>query len=297
VSPFPVWSVKGRAITIDRPLVMAILNVTPDGVSDGGRSFSSDADVFDHAAGMLDAGADIIDIGGESTRPGARAVAQSDELRRVIPIIERLARERPNAAISVDTTKSAVARQALEAGAHIVNDVSGLRFDPGIATVCAHTGAGLVVLHSRGGTVSELATYAHATYEDPVREVFAELKKRVDSARTGGVKDAQIVLDPGVGFAKKADHSLAVMAAIPQLATWGYPVLIGASRKRFIGDVTGVQAPAARLSGTLGANVAALALGARIFRVHDVRPAREALDVAWAVLQGNMEVGRGGGRA
>jgi dihydropteroate synthase len=295
MSTFPVWSVRGHRLPLDRPLVMGIVNVTPDSFSEGGRSFSSDADVFDHVAGMIDAGADIIDVGGESTRPGAVAVAQPDEMRRVLPVIERLARERPNIVISVDTTKSTVARGALDAGAHVVNDVSGLRFDPGIASVCAHAGAGLVVMHSRGNSVSELATYAHATYDDPARDVLTELRRRVESARTGGVKDECIAVDPGVGFAKRSEQSLAVLAALPELAKWGYPIVAAVSRKRFIGEITGVQAPAARLSGTIGANVAALALGARIFRVHDVRAAREALDVAWAVLQGKWERGMGNG--
>lgn len=264
---------------------MGIVNVTPDSFSDGGRFFSSDADVFEHVTGLLESGADIIDIGGESTRPGAVAVSADDERRRVLPVIERLARERPQAVVSIDTVKSAIAQAALEAGAHIVNDVSGLRFDPGIATVCAKAGAGLVLTHSRGATVSELGTYAHASYGDVVTEVLAELRKRVDSARIGGVPDECIAVDPGIGFAKEAPHSLAMLGALPRLAAWGYPVLVGVSRKRFIGEITGVHDPAGRLGGTLGANVAALARGARIFRVHDVRAAREALDVAWAILK------------
>ena len=280
------WHIRGRVIAVDRPLVMAIVNVTPDSFSDGGRFFSSDADVFDHVVGLLESGADIVDVGGESTRPGAVSVSLEDELRRVIPVITRLARERPQAIISIDTVKSAVAQAAIEAGAHIVNDVSGLRLDPGIANVCANAGAGLVLTHSRGNTVSELGTYAHASYGDVVPEVLAELRKRVDSARHGGVADANIAVDPGIGFAKKAEHSLAVLAALPRMLELGHPVLVGVSRKRFIGEITGIHNPAGRLGGTLGANVAALALGARIFRVHDVRAAREALDVAWAIMRG-----------
>jgi dihydropteroate synthase len=199
-------------------------------------------------------------------------------------VIERLARERPDATISIDTVKSRVARAAIDAGAHIVNDVSGLHLDPGIASVCANAGAGLVLMHSRGNTVSELADYKHATYTDAAAEVLAELKKRVDLARHGGVPEANIAVDPGIGFAKKTEHSVAVLAALPRLAEWRLPILVGVSRKRFIGDITGARDPAARLSGTLGASVAALALGARIFRVHDVRAHREALDTAWAIL-------------
>lgn len=278
------WQVRGAALSVEKPLVMGILNLTPDSFSDGGRVFSSDADVFDHAAGILDAGADILDIGGESTRPGATPVAEQDELRRVLPVIERLARERPSAILSIDTVKSRVARAALDAGVHIVNDVSGLRLDPGIASVCAKVGAGLVVMHSRGSSVSELAAYTHASYGDVVPEVLAELRKRVDLARHGGVAAEHIAVDPGIGFAKRPEHSLAMLGAIPRLAAWGFPVVCAVSRKRFIGEITGVKEPAGRLAGTVGANVAALALGARIFRVHDVRAAREALDVAWEIL-------------
>lgn len=280
-----VWKVRGRTVALDRPLVMGIVNVTPDSFSDGGRYFSSDADVFEHVAGLVDGGADIIDVGGESTRPGATPVSEEDELRRALPVIRRLARDRADAIISIDTVKSGVARAALDAGAHIVNDVSGLRFDPGIATVCAAAGAGLVVMHSRGNSVSELASYEHANYGDVVTEVLAELRKRVESAERGGVPAEAIAVDPGIGFAKKSEHSLALLGALSRLVEWGYPVVCAVSRKRFVGEISRVSEPAARLSGTLGANVAALALGARIFRVHDVRPAREALDVAWEILK------------
>ena len=279
------WQVRGTALSLEKPLVMAILNATPDSFSEGGRLFSSDADLVDHAIGMLDAGADILDIGGESTRPGAVPVSEQDELKRVLPVIERLAADRPRAILSIDTVKSRVARAALDAGAHIVNDVSGLRFDPGIASVCAKVGAGLVVMHSRGASVSELASYQHASYGHVVPEMLAELRKRVELARHGGVEESHIAVDPGVGFSKRPEHSLAVLGAIPQIAEWGYPVVAAVSRKRFIGEITGVREPAARLAGTAGANVAALALGARIFRVHDVRASREALDVAWEILK------------
>jgi dihydropteroate synthase len=279
------WRVRGTALSLEKPLVMGILNLTPDSFSDGGRLFSSDADAFDHAVGLLESGADILDIGGESTRPGAIPVSEEDELRRVMPLIERFAAERPRAILSIDTVKSRVARAALEAGAHIVNDVSGLRFDPGTASVCAKMGAGLIVMHSRGGNVTELSSYQHASYGQVVPEVLAELRKRVELARHGGVADEQIAVDPGIGFAKRPEHSLAVLGAMGRLAEWGYPVVSAVSRKRFIGEITGVKEPAARLAGTVGANVTALALGARIFRVHDVRASREALDVAWAILK------------
>jgi len=277
------WHIREKRLRIDRPLVMGIVNVTPDSCSDGVRVFSSNADILAYAGALLDQGADILDVGGESTRPGATAVSEADELKRVIPVVEALAQRHPSAVISVDTLKSTVARAAIDVGAHIVNDVSGLRLDPKMADVIAAGRAGVVVMHSRGG-VSEMATFEHADYGDVVGDVLFELRGQVDAARAAGIAKEAIAVDPGLGFAKRSEHSLAVLGALPELVAWGYPVLIGASRKRFIGEITGVNDPAARLHGTLGANVAALARGARIFRVHDVRPAREALDVAWAVL-------------
>jgi dihydropteroate synthase len=279
------WSVRGREISLEKPLIMGILNTTPDSFSDGGRYVSSDA-AESHADEMIRAGADVIDVGGESTRPGAAAVSEEDELRRVLPVVQRIARQFPDVAISIDTTKRVVARAALEAGAHIVNDVSGLRYDPAIAGVCAKAGAGLVLMHSRGEDITELASFDHARYGDVVTEVLDELSVAVAIAREAGVGDASLAVDPGIGFAKTCEHSLAMLAGLPRLATWGMPVLVGVSNKRFIGDITGVREPAGRLHGTQGAIVSALALGARIFRVHEVRPAREALDVAWAVLGG-----------
>jgi dihydropteroate synthase len=277
------WHLRDKRLRIDRPIVMGIVNVTPDSFSEGGRFFSSNADILDYAAALLDQGADILDVGGESTRPGATAVSENDEMKRVLPVVEALAQRHPNAVLSVDTLKSTIARAALDAGAHIVNDVSGLRLDPKMADVISRAHAGLVVMHSRGN-VAEMATFEHADYGDVVGDVLFELRGQLEVARQAGIQKQAIAIDPGLGFAKRSEHSLAILGALPELVAWGYPVLIGASRKRFIGEITGVKDPAARLHGTLGANVAALARGARIFRVHDVRPAREALDVAWAVL-------------
>jgi dihydropteroate synthase len=263
---------------------MGILNVTPDSFSDGGRFFSIDAAV-DHARRMCDEGADIIDVGGESTRPqGAQPVREDEEQRRVLPVIEALVHALPEVPVSVDTVKAAVARGALRSGASIVNDVSGLRLDEHMGEICAEAGAGVVLMHSRGG-VAEMGTFTFATYDDVVRDVFGELRGRVDAALAAGVHQECIALDPGLGFAKRGEHSLAMLAAVPALAEWGYPVVIGASRKRFIGEITGVKGPSERLHGTVGANVIALADGARIFRVHDVAATRQALDVAWSVLR------------
>ena len=272
---------------------MGILNVTPDSFSDGGRFFSADAAVM-HARGMREQGADIIDVGGESTRPqGAIAVDTDEEQRRVIPVIAAIVKALPDAVISVDTVKAAVAKAALEAGAQIVNDVSAFRLDPRMGEICAGTGAGVVLMHSRGG-VSEMGTYAHAQYDDVVEDVLAELRERVDAAKRAGVSGESIAVDPGIGFAKHGEHSLNMIAALPELATWGFPIVFGASRKRFLGEIAGVKEPAARVHATIGANVAALERGARIFRVHDVAANRQALDVAWAVTQRSRREARVG---
>jgi len=275
--------VRGGALRLDRPRILGILNVTPDSFSDGGDFFSVDAAVA-RAEQMAAEGADVIDVGGESTRPqGAEPVDAAEEMRRVLPVIREIARRMPATLISVDTTKAVVAAAALVEGAHVVNDVSGGRLDERLPAVCAQHGAGLVVMHSRG-TVRDMATYVHADYDDVVGEVAAELGARVEEARAAGVRAEAIVVDPGIGFSKRPAHSLAVLAGLPRLGALGRPILIGVSRKRFIGEITGVAAPAERVAGTIGANVAALMRGASLFRVHDVLANRQALDAAWAVL-------------
>ncbi len=276
------WRVRGAALVFDRPRLFGILNVTPDSFSDGGAFASVDA-ALAHAEFMRAAGADVIDVGGESTRPGgAEPVDAAEELRRVLPVVQGLTRRLPGVLISVDTTKAAVAEAALAVGAHIVNDVSGGRLDPAMAGTVGRHGAGYVIMHSRG-TVRDMATYAHAQYDDVVADVAAELAARVAAARAAGVEEENIVLDPGLGFSKRSGDSLAVLAGLPRLAAAGFPLLVGASRKRFVGELTGAAAPGERLFGTVGAHVAALMRGATLFRVHDVRAARESLDVAWAV--------------
>lgn len=233
---------------------------------------------------MVEEGADIIDIGGESTRPGTDGVDAAEELARVLPVVRALARRLPDVLISVDTVKAAVANAALQEGAHIVNDVSGGRLDSAMAETCARHGAGFVIMHSRGA-VREMATFAHAIYEDVVGEVESELRAQVAAARAAGVRDEGIVLDPGIGFSKRGADSLRVLAAVPQLAAIGFPIMVGASRKRFIGELNGETIADQRVFGTVGAHVAALMRGALLFRVHDVRAARQSLDVAWAVLR------------
>jgi dihydropteroate synthase len=277
------WQLADRTIPLDRPLLMGILNVTPDSFSDGGQ-FVTVEQVVDHARQLVALGADILDVGGESTRPqGAKAVGVEEELRRVIPSIRALATELPDVLISVDTTKAAVAQAAIRAGAVIVNDVSGLRLDRDMPEVCARGKVGVVIMHSRGG-VSDMATYDHAHYESVVDEVRRELAGQIEVAQAAGVAPESIAVDPGIGFAKRGVHSLAVLSGLNSIADMGHPVLVGVSRKRFIAELTDEPVPTNRVAGTVAANVVALERGARIFRVHDVRPNRQALDVAWAIV-------------
>jgi dihydropteroate synthase len=240
----------------------------------------------EQGARLLEEGADMLDIGGESTRPqGATPVDAPEERRRVLPVIRQLRRHFPTAVLSVDTVKGEVAAAALDEGVDIVNDVSAFRLDPAMAEVCARRRAGVILMHSRGN-VSDMATYAHAHYRaDVVSEVIEELRRSVGVAEQGGVAREAIALDPGVGFAKRSEHSIAVLAGLDRVVALGYPVAVGVSRKRFIGELSRVDVPAERVDGTTAANVMALAAGACIFRVHDVRPARRALDVAWAIAR------------
>jgi dihydropteroate synthase len=191
----------------------------------------------------------------------------------------------PGIPVSVDTVKARVAADALAAGASIVNDVSGFRLDAEMPLVCARAGAGVVLMHSRGD-VADMATFVHGVYgDDAVGEVISELRAGVQRAEDAGVESNRIVIDPGIGFSKRGEQSLAMLSQLKRFATLGYPVLVGVSRKRFIGEITKVAAPSERTAGTVGANVVALERGARLFRVHDVKPSRDALDVAWAIMQ------------
>ena len=285
----PVWRVRGRAISLDRPVIFGIINVTPDSFSDGGKFFSVDSAVA-QAERLVGEGADGLDVGGESTRPqGATEVDAAEELRRVLPVVRELRRRQPDTLLSLDTVKAAVAAAGLSEGVDVVNDVSGLRLNVDMATVCAAAGAGLILMHSRGG-VSDMATYRHAEYGgDVTGEVIAELQEAVGRAEAAGVAAGAIALDPGIGFSKRSEHSLRVVAELDRVVALGFPVMVGVSRKRFIGEITGVSVPSERVSGSVGANLMALVRGARLFRVHDVRPTRHALDVAWAVARAGSQ--------
>lgn len=261
-----------------------MLNVTPDSFSDGGN-FLAPTSALDRASQLLEDGADVVEVGGESTRPGAEPVSAPDEIARVVPVIAAIRARHPDARIAVDTVKADVARAAIDAGASIVNDVSALRLDPALADVCASTGSTLVLMHSRGG-VADMARFDHADYPDGVMPaIVRELDAAADRAMAAGVGRECIVLDPGVGFAKRSQDSLRALAELPHLVKLGFAVMVGASRKRFVGEITGVQRAAERDAGTLGAHVAALMLGARWIRAHEVRMHRQALDVASAILE------------
>jgi len=280
-----IWRHATGILTLDRPRVVGIVNVTPDSFSDGGMLRTVD-DACRHVDRLVAEGADVVDVGGESTRPqGATPVDSDEEIRRVIPVVEAVRREYPGLPISVDTVKARVATAAMSAGASIVNDVSSFRLDRDMASVCAETEAGVVLMHSRGD-VATMATFEHARYGgDVAGEVCSELASSVERALTAGIRRDAVVVDPGIGFAKRGEDSLAVLAALRRFAALGYPVLVGVSRKRFIGAITNAALPGDRVFGTVGANVAALERGARLFRVHDVKPNRDALDVAWAIMQ------------
>ncbi len=272
------WRVRGGELPLDRPLVMGVLNVTPDSFYDGGEHLDPGAAV-EQAHRMAEEGADLVDVGGESTRPGASPVEAEEEWARVGPVLEELGGG--PVPISVDTTKSEVAARALDAGAAVINDVSGLRFDAGLADLAAERGAGLVLMHMRG---TPRTMQDRTEYDDLVAEVRAFLSEAVDEAGRRGCDPAQIVVDPGIGFAKTARGSLEIVGRAGEFAVRGRPVLVGPSRKSFIGEVLEVPA-GERLEGTLAACVLALERGARVFRVHDVRAARRALDLAHAVLR------------
>ena len=258
---------------------MGVLNVTPDSFSDGGKFFSLDH-ALAHAEQMIREGADIIDIGGESTRPGSEFVTEKEELCRVIPVIERLANW--SAPISIDTTKPEVARIALQAGAEIVNDISGLRFDRAIAEIAAEAEAGLVVMHSRG-TPKDMQQLP--LMQDALAEVIAGLRESVSVARKSGVEPERIAIDPGIGFGKTVDQNLELIAGIDTIAHElpELPILIGTSRKSFLGKLLNAAPAAERLNATNATLVAAVLKGAHIVRVHDVKPAVEALKIADAI--------------
>jgi len=269
------------AMDPDRPVVMGVVNVTPDSFSDGGRFLDPDAAVA-HGIELATQGAAILDVGGESTRPGAEPVSEDEELRRVLPVVEGLAAEHGDWEISVDTAKRAVADAAVEAGAAIVNDVTALRGDPGMAELVAERGAGCCLMHMLGEprTMQEAPRSA-----DGVPEVKAFLEERLAFAVDAGVAEDRVWLDPGIGFGKTVEHNLELLRRLDELVAIGRPLVVGTSRKSFLGKLVGGRPESGRLAGTIATNVLALERGASVFRVHDVAPVADALAVAGAVVR------------
>jgi dihydropteroate synthase len=259
------------------PLIMGVVNVTPDSFSDGGEFLDADAAVA-HAGRLAEEGAGIVDVGGESTRPGADPVSEEVELQRVIPVVERVVQS--GVRVSIDTAKVAVAEQAIQAGARVVNDVTAFRAAPELAGLVAQSGAGCCLMHMQG---EPRTMQANPTYDDVVSDVKAFLEERLAFAVGEGVPEDRVWLDPGIGFGKTLDHNLELLRRLDELVAIGRPIVIGTSRKSFLGKLTG-RSEKERLPGTIATNVLALERGASIFRVHDVAEVADALKVAAATV-------------
>ena len=272
---------RGRVLDLSsRAAVMGIINVTPDSFSDGGN-FLETGRAADHAGEMLDEGAAIIDVGGESTRPGAAPVPADEELRRVVPVVEAILARRPECLISVDTAKAAVARAALDRGAVIVNDVTALRGDAAMAGVVAEHGAGVVLMHMQG---EPRTMQTRPVYNDVVAEVRGFFEERFAAARAAGVPAECVAFDPGIGFGKTAAHNMALLRALPSLDAGGRPLVLGVSRKSFLAKVSGAETLAERLGPTVALTGWLRERGARVLRVHEVRPNLLALRTVEALL-------------
>jgi dihydropteroate synthase len=273
VDPARKWAIRGSELSLEQPVIIGIINITPDSFSDGGHLASPDAAIA-HGQRLMADGCRLLDVGGESTRPGAGVVPAREEISRVVPVIAGLAK-RGIGPISVDTRKAEVARAALDAGAAVINDVSGLSFDAAMADVAGKSGAGVILMHMRGtpATMDSLAEYTHVA-----AEVAQELGAVAERAETAGVTHERIVLDPGFGFAKRAEHNFRLLDELATIVALGYPVAVGLSRKRFLGAATG-RPVEDRDRATAVACALAWERGARLFRVHDVAFTREALSV------------------
>ncbi|MDA8428359.1 MAG: dihydropteroate synthase [Geobacteraceae bacterium] len=275
------WRTSQRSLSLERPLIMGILNVTPDSFSDGNLFFNPQR-AIDRALEMAAEGADIIDIGGESTRPRAPAVAADEEMKRIVPVISGLA-GKVQCALSVDTWKSSVAQAAIDAGAEIINDISGFTFDLRMAAVAAQSGAGVVLMHTRG-TPQEMQT--NTAYTDLIGEIMESLRHSAVLAEEAGINRHNLAIDPGLGFAKESAHNLEILRRLREFTSLGLPLLVGPSRKSFIGKILNRETRQ-RLHGTAATVALAVANGASIVRVHDVREMRDVADMAHAIAAGN----------
>lgn len=282
----PHRTLRARAHTLslgERTVVMAILNCTPDSFSDGGRH-EAPTRALERLEQFVDEGADWVDVGGESTRPNAPPVPWEEEWQRIAPVLEQAARGYP-LPISVDTTKSEVAERALDLGASILNDVSGLRFDPRLADLAAESGAALILMHMRG---NPRTMQISPEYHDVTEDVASFLERSIAQAQARGVTDEQIVIDPGIGFGKTAEHNFRLLAELPHLSRSGRPILVGASRKSFLGKSLGLEVDQRR-EGSLAAHVAAVLGGAHIVRAHDVRETVRAVRIADEILRAALD--------
>jgi dihydropteroate synthase len=264
----------------DRPLIMGILNVTPDSFYDGGKFYPPDV-ALEHALRLADEGADIIDVGGESTRPFSDVTPTEEELRRVIPVIKAI-RARSAAFLSVDTYKAAVAREAIDAGADMINDVSGLTFDPGIGDVAAQSGVPVIIMHTKG---KPSQMQVSPRYDDVIQEIKEFFVDRMRFARQCGVDDRNIILDPGIGFGKRLQDNLKIIKELRQFKELGCPILIGTSMKGFLGKLAGSPEPEERVEGTLASIALSVWNGADIIRVHDVKKAKKVTTLVHAVMK------------
>ena len=268
--------------TLSKPLLMGVLNVTPDSFSDGGLHHDLDAAVA-RAREMADLGADIIDIGGESTRPGADRVSIDEQLRRVIPVIRQLQQELPaELPISIDTTSTQVAGAALEQGATIVNDISAGRDDPGMFSLVAEAGTPYIIMHMQG---TPRTMQDNPRYEDVVAEIRSFLLERVAAAEDAGVRQENLVIDPGIGFGKSKRDNLDIIMNLESFTATGYKVMLGASRKRFMGSICDINEYSELVGATCATTAIGVFAGVHILRVHDIKENRQALDVAWALLE------------
>ena len=259
----------------DRVLVMGVLNITPDSFFTGGR-YTRPEDAIERGLRMAQEGADIIDIGGESSRPGSRSISSTEELERVLPVIEGVHRK-SDVLLSVDTTKAAVAEEAIACGASIVNDISALRFDPKMAKAIGESERFVILMHMLG---TPETMQVNPTYTDPVNEIKAFLAERIEAAVNSGIDNERIIIDPGIGFGKRLQHNLALLKELSSFATLRAPILVGLSRKSFLGKLLDLPSEK-RLEGTIAANAIAIANGADIIRVHDVKEGRRTADVAY----------------
>ncbi len=269
----------------DKPLIMGILNVTPDSFSDGGK-FSGLDEAIQQVELMLSEGVDIIDIGGESTRPGSDSVAAQEQIQRVVPVIQAIRQQlADDVLLSIDTTLSEVAKAALDAGANIINDVSGGRVDPSILTLAAQTGVPIILMHS---LATPKTMQDNPYYIDVVLEVLDALKEGIEAALKAGVKKEAIAIDPGIGFGKRKQDNIDLLANLDAMVALGFPVLLGTSRKRFMGAICDVSEPSELVIATAVTTALGVMAGVQMFRVHDVKENRQAVDVAWAIKQASV---------